>query len=122
MKKELKEKFMNLTKDHYSYTLVNANTNKAQIIKEKYANIRYSNIFQAYANPSTAKITSSEKCKQMIEDLAKDVKGIVDYQGIQGAGKDNYNWLGRITSPTNKMRIYVYCTKCNNFITIEELT
>lgn len=123
MTKELKEKFIELTKTvKYNYTLVNANTEKAKEIKNKYANIRYANIFQAYAKPSSTKVVTALACAQMVKDLATSVEGYVDNQGIQGAGKDNYNWLAKITSAKNNLKIYVYCTKCNNFITVEEIS
>lgn len=121
MKKEvLKEIFKEATQ-HWTLTLVNNGTKAAETIKEKANSIRFDSIYSAYGKPSETKVRTYYECVKLAEELSKEINGSIIRRGIQGAGKDNYNYLAIIKSEEKQMKVYLYCTVGNNKIVIEPL-
>lgn len=116
-KNELKEKYNKLLNE-FGLTFINESTKEADEIKDKYNHIKYETIYQAYTRPSAEKIKTCEICKNLIDNIAKYLEGSVINKGIQGAGKDNYNYLGKIKSDT--LTMWIYCTKGYNKVIIKE--
>ena len=94
----------------YRFTPLNNTTKKAQRVLARYTWSRKSDIYEAYKNPSSTKVSTFYQLKRKMEDL--NGYGMK----ITGAGSDQYSCAFLITDNKTNKTYLIYETSCNSYI------